>query len=188
MPTAECPVAALLEEHRPRLLACIARRMPPDLGARASPEDLLQDTYQAAVRDYDRFLTGPPVAPFVWLYRQAMDCVHAAWRAATAARRDVRREDWQPDLSSLGLVPVETATGPLSAAQRAEVSRAVHEVLDGLDPKDREVLLLHALDQLTHAEVGQLLGLSTTGAATRYVRALKAFKRGWQARFPHWSL
>src|SRR5262245_51812463 len=131
MPPPDCPVAALLEEHRARLLACVERRLSPDLRARLGPDDVLQETYRVAVADYERFQSqGQRISPFVWLYRQAMDRLANAERAARADKRDVGREAWQPDLSSIAFQPVDSATGPVSAAQRNELNQAVHQVLN----------------------------------------------------------
>jgi RNA polymerase sigma factor (sigma-70 family) len=182
------PIASLLERHRERLLVCVGRRLAPGLRARCSAEDIVQEAWCEARRDHARTGQLPePGAEFVWIYRKALDCLSAAWRHATAKRRDVRQDDDLIDCSSFGPVPADTATGPVTAARRAELNRAVHEILGGLKPEYREVMLLHGLDQLSLGETATLLGITETNAGVRYWRAVRAFKALWAEHHPDGS-
>jgi RNA polymerase sigma-70 factor (ECF subfamily) len=67
-------------------------------------------------------------------------------------------------------------TSPSHAAQRAELRVRLQEVLNGMDPIDREVLTLRHFEELTNAETAEVLGLQKTAASNRYVRALKRLK------------
>ena len=60
----------------------------------------------------------------------------------------------------------------------------VQEALNGMDPVDREVLALRHFEQLSRAEIAQLLGISESAAGKRYIRALERLKQilsRWQA-------
>jgi RNA polymerase sigma-70 factor (ECF subfamily) len=59
---------------------------------------------------------------------------------------------------------------------RAELRAQVQQALDGLDPLDREVLVLRHFEQLTSPEIAETLGISAAAAGKRYVRALKRLK------------
>lgn len=178
-------VADLLDRHRQRLLACIVRRITPALAARLSPDDILQDAYCETRREYDRSGQLPDAdQEFACLYRTARDCLATAWRSATAQKRDFRQDEAIIDLSSCGFAPIDTATGPGTAAGRADLNRCVHEVLDSLKPEYREILMMHGLDQLSLSEVGDVLGISENNAGVRYWRATKAFRDAWRERFP----
>jgi RNA polymerase sigma-70 factor (ECF subfamily) len=52
----------------------------------------------------------------------------------------------------------------------------LQEVLNGMDPLDREVLSLRHFEELTNREVSQVLGITPTAASNRYVRALERLK------------
>lgn len=178
-------VADLIDRHRPRLLECVGRRLPPALAARLSPEDILQDVYFEVRREYER--AGEPLPAdreFVCLYQTVRDCLAAAWRSATAQKRDLRQDEAIIDLSSCGFAPIDTATGPGTAVGRADLNRCVHEVLDTLKPEYREILMMHGLDQLTLREVGDVLGISENNAGVRYWRAARAFRNAWRERHP----
>jgi RNA polymerase sigma-70 factor (ECF subfamily) len=67
-------------------------------------------------------------------------------------------------------------TGPLQAAIRGEMRARVEEALNSMDPMDREVLALRHFEQLSNQETAQVLGLTISGASSRYLRALKRLK------------
>ena len=49
--------------------------------------------------------------------------------------------------------------------------------LDSMEPLDREVLALRHFEQLSRAEIAQVLGVSEAAAGKRYLRALERFKQ-----------
>ncbi len=51
------------------------------------------------------------------------------------------------------------------------------EVLDAMDPLDREVLALRHFEQLSNAEAAKVLGINKTAASKRHFRALKRLKK-----------
>ena len=67
-------------------------------------------------------------------------------------------------------------TSPTQAALRAELQLRLQEVLNAMDPIDREVLSLRHFEELNNNETAQVLGISKTAASNRYVRALKRLK------------
>jgi RNA polymerase sigma-70 factor (ECF subfamily) len=60
----------------------------------------------------------------------------------------------------------------LFAAVRSERWVQLQEILNGMDPLDREILALRHFEGLTNGESAQVLGLSKTAANNRYIRAL----------------
>jgi RNA polymerase sigma-70 factor (ECF subfamily) len=67
-------------------------------------------------------------------------------------------------------------TSPSQAAIKAETRLRVQEVLNSMDPLDREVLALRHFEQLNNAEVALTLGINESTASSRYLRALKRLK------------
>ena len=80
-----------------------------------------------------------------------------------------------PDATSASLAAllVDGGTSPSGAAARAEEQERLRELLDGMKPVDREVLVLRHFEQLTNDETAEVLGLSRAGASLRYTRAAK---------------
>ena len=64
-------------------------------------------------------------------------------------------------------------TSPTQAAQRAERLIRVQKVLKNLDPMDREILAVKHFEQLSRAEVAQVLGNTQETDAKRFFRVLK---------------
>ena len=53
----------------------------------------------------------------------------------------------------------------------------MQEALNSTDPLDREVLALRHFEQLSRAEIAQVLDISEAAAGKRYIRALERLKR-----------
>jgi DNA-directed RNA polymerase specialized sigma24 family protein len=66
------------------------------------------------------------------------------------------------------LSPAEYLLGKLAtagqAAMRAELKLRVPEALDGMDAKDREVLIPRHFEELSNAEAAQVLGTNPSAA------------------------
>lgn len=65
-------------------------------------------------------------------------------------------------------LPLDHATEAATPAATDD-ERALYHVIDGLDPLNRALLLLY-LDDLSHAEIGEVLGLSAANVATKISR------------------
>jgi RNA polymerase sigma-70 factor (ECF subfamily) len=176
----EAVLAALWEGHRARLRQMIRLRLDRRLQGRVDPSDVLQDAYidlAARLPDYAR---DRPMPTYLWMRLvtgQRLAQVHR--QHLGAAMRDAGREvslyrGALPQASSASLAAqlLGRFTTASQAAIRAERQLQLQEVLNGLDPMDREVLALRHFEQLTNGEAAQVLGLSKTAANNRYIRAL----------------
>ena len=52
----------------------------------------------------------------------------------------------------------------------------IQEALNDMEPIDREVLALKHFEQLSTSEIAEVLGLSTAGAGSRYLGAVKRLR------------
>jgi RNA polymerase sigma-70 factor, ECF subfamily len=52
----------------------------------------------------------------------------------------------------------------------------LQEVINAMDPIDREVLTLRHFEELSNVETAQVLGIQKSAASNRYLRALKRLK------------
>jgi RNA polymerase sigma-70 factor (ECF subfamily) len=66
---------------------------------------------------------------------------------------------------------------PVRLVERQETARAVYAILDRLAERDRQVLILFELEDLSGEEVGQLLSISPANARLRLHRARARFLR-----------
>jgi len=176
----QAALASLWERHRARLRQMVRLRLDRRLQGRVDPSDVLQDAYldlAARLPDYAR---ERPMPTYLWLRLvtgQRLAQVHR--QHLGAAMRDAGREvslyrGALPQASSASLAAqlLGRFTTASQAAIRAERQLQLQEILNGLDPIDREILALRHFEQLTNGEAAQVLGLSKTAANNRYIRAL----------------
>jgi RNA polymerase sigma-70 factor (ECF subfamily) len=176
----------LFEEHRPKLLAAVQRRIDPALVGRIDAEGVVNDAFLVARRKWPGFEERSAASTYAWLYKIVRDCLRDAWRRETRDRRDGRQDMPWPDRSSvqMGLRLVGSASSPSEAAVRAEQAERVRQVLSMLKGSDREILWLRHNDDLTFPEAAYVLGINESAATLRYWRALKRFKKLWQKLNP----
>jgi RNA polymerase sigma-70 factor (ECF subfamily) len=94
--------------------------------------------------------------------------------AMRAAVRDVslyRRASPQASSASLAAQLLGRLTTARRAAIRAERPFQLQEILNGIDPREREILALRYFEQLSNGEAAQVIGLSKTAANNRHIRA-----------------
>ncbi len=184
MPSSVADLAALgkmLEEHRPRLLAMLRRRID---ASPLDPEDILQETFLVARHRWSQFQEQARMTPYAWLYRLALDCLIEQWRRKHRAGRG--QEMALPERSSilLGLGIVNPGTSPSEAAARAECQERMRQVLALLKDSDREILWMRHYDELSFKEAAVALGISENTATQRYVRALQRLSDLWKQIHP----
>jgi RNA polymerase sigma-70 factor (ECF subfamily) len=176
----------VLDEHRPRLVAAVRRRLDPALATRIDPEEVVHEAFLVARRRWPGYREAEAVSAYAWLYRLARDCLIEAWRRETRGRRDVHRDLPWPEASSvqLGLGLLSPGTSPSAAAAREELRERMRQALDLLRESDREILWMRHYDDLTFPEAAMVLGITENTAAVRYVRALRRLKELWQRLYP----
>jgi RNA polymerase sigma-70 factor (ECF subfamily) len=176
----------LFEEHRPKLLAMVERRIDPALSVRLDAEDILEEAFLQARRKWERFKEQSAMTSYAWLYRIVFDCLIDAWRRQKRGPRDLGRDLPWPEHSSiqLGLGLVSPGTGPASATARADLCQRVRQAVEMLKPADREILWMRHNDELSFAEAAQVLEITENAATVRYVRALRRLKNLWHQLHP----
>ena len=175
-------LGSLFDRYQSRLLEMLRRRIDPALSARLDADDLLSDTFVLAKQKWADFKSHGTMREYPWLYRMALDCLIEAWRKNTRARRNIDAQVPWPSHSSiqLGLSLVHHDDGPATEAVKHELEERVQRTLQMLKEKDREVLWMRHYDQLTFAEIGEVLELTENTATVRYVRAVRRLKDLWQ--------
>jgi RNA polymerase sigma-70 factor (ECF subfamily) len=174
----------LLETHRKRLRRMVRLRLDPRLQGRIDPSDVIQETYLEAAERLAEYLRDPKMPFFLWLrFLTGQKLLELRRRHLGTKARDAARElsiyqGAMPEASSACLAAqlLGKRTAPLEAAIRAEMKLRLQEALNGMEPMDREVLALRHFEQFNNVETAQILGISESGASSRYVRALRRLK------------
>jgi RNA polymerase sigma-70 factor (ECF subfamily) len=148
----------------------------------------MQETFIAATARRAEFFQQSSQLLFLWLRWMVGNTLLELHRHHLGAQmRDAKREvhsGWLADGTGgddgtrAALVEQLTggATGPATAARRAEIKSRLDEALRQMDPTDREVLALRHYEQLTSTEAAQVLGIQERAAAKRYTRALERLR------------
>ena len=173
-------LAALWERHRKRLRQMVRLRLDRRLQGRVDPSDVLQEAYLDLAARLPDFAREWPTPTYLWLRLvtgQRLGQIHR--QHLGAAMRDAGREvslyrGALPQASSASLAArlLGRLTTASQAAVRAERQVQLQEILNGMDPMDREILALRHFEGLSNGEAAEVLGLSRTAASNRYIRAL----------------
>src|SRR5579871_2352696 len=156
----ERALGQLLERHRKRLRRMVRLRLDPRLQGRIDPSDVIQETYLEAADRLAEYLRDPKMPFFLWLRFLAGQKMltlrrrHLGTQARDASRELSIYQGAMPEASSACLAAqlLGKRTAPLEAAIRAEMKIRLQEVLNGMEPMDREVLALRHFEQFNNAE------------------------------------
>jgi RNA polymerase sigma-70 factor, ECF subfamily len=177
-------LAALFDRYKGRLRHMVRLRIDRRLAGRLDASDVLQEAYLEADKRFAEYLRDPTIPIFLWLRLVTGQKLTDLHRHHLGAKmRDAGMEvalhrGALPQASSVSLAELLLGrlTSPTRAARRAEMQRRLQEALNRMDPIDREVLVLRHFEELSNVETAQVLGLETTAASNRYIRALKRLK------------
>lgn len=169
----ESALRALYDRTSPRLFG-LAMRV---LRRRDAAEDVLQETFLTVWRlagDYRQSLS-PPLAWLGLIVRsRALDALrkHASSRADRTQELD----------ETLGSALESDAPDPMDSADASEQATALHQCLARLEQRQREVVSLAYLRDLSHSELAQQLALPLGTVKTWIRRGLEQL-RGCMARY-----
>ena len=170
----------LLARHRQRLARMVACRLDRRLAARVDPSDVVQEVLAEADRKLECYLAERPLPFYPWLRSLAWEHLATLHRRhVRAQKRSVKREEpgvlALPEESAADLAArlVTSATSPTQAALREELRQRMRRALEALSERDREVLVLRHLEELSVAQTAEVLGVSAGAVKVRHLRALE---------------
>jgi RNA polymerase sigma factor (sigma-70 family) len=133
-------------------------------GDRETAKDLLQETYLTALRHLDSYRGDGPLL---------------GWLRVIALRKSLDwRRGWARKLRRLSPLTESGAVAPAAPEPRlAGETAAIQAALDGLPPRQRAVLLLRELEELSFREIADTLGCREPTARVHYHRAREQMRR-----------
>jgi RNA polymerase sigma factor (sigma-70 family) len=132
------PFEALVERYGRSLLRFCVARLGPDVG-----EDAFQETLVTALAKYDQLRS--PESARSWLFSIANS------KIIDAARRRIREAP-------------PTDAEPTDDRTTEMPETGIWQQVEALPPKRREAVGLRFLGDLTHAEIGEVMGISEQAA------------------------
>lgn len=173
-------LADFFVQNRARLHRMVSLRLDRRLLQRVDASDVLQEGFVDAAKRLGEYLQQPEMPLFVWvrfLVGQKLAAIHRLH--FHTQKRDPRREELAasqktPPIDSDVLAEEFSAsmTSPSNAVARAELTQRMLQVLETLDPMDREILVMRHFEELSNSEAAAELGLAPGTASKRYMRAL----------------
>ena len=173
----------LLAQHRDRLKRMVAVHLDRRLAARVDPSDIVQEALLDAHRDLSDYLRRRPLPVYPWLRQLAWERL-LKWHRAhiTVQKRSVGREEpWDlalPEESAVQLAHrlIAAGTSPSRRLIRDELRQRVRAALGSASPRDREVLVMRHLEEMSAAEIAAALGITERAAKARHTRALERLR------------
>lgn len=180
--------AALLSEvwnsHQGRLRKLVKLRLDRRLQGRIDPTDVLQEAFIDFAERAPEYAKDPKMPLYLWLRLitgQRLQLLHR--HNLGAQKRDAGREvslhrGAMPQATSVSLAAqlMGRFTSVTQAVQRAEMQVILQEAVNAMEPIDREILALRHFEELSNAETAEVLGIETSAASSRHVRALKKLR------------
>jgi RNA polymerase sigma-70 factor (ECF subfamily) len=168
--------SVLFGKHRSRLAVLVHYRMGPELSRSYEVDDILQETFLKAFRDFDQFTYRSPGSFMSWLARIAdhvlADLARSQGRQKRHAAEMLR---FRSESNPAGPEPVDSKT-PSRVLAQAEGVRRLLDQLNSLPEGYRQAILLIKVEGLSTSEAAERMGKSNEATALLLHRALKRFR------------
>lgn len=146
-------------EHHQKMIYSLAFRM---VGNHADADSLAQETFFKAYRNLDGFRGGSSIG--TWLWRIASHtCIDFL------KKRQRRREVLEPN----GMWKAVDGADPSLDAQAEERRDIVRRTLCDLEPEDRAMITLTAMEGVSHRETADILGIPAGTVSWRVLEIKK---------------
>lgn len=136
-------------------------------GNREDAADIKQETF---LRAYHAIATYRAEAGLrTWLLKICVNLCRD--RARSWSHRQIIYHEAPENLAG-----VVQANSPQQALEHAHLVQTILRALKGLSPAQREIVVLHTIENLDYPEIGRILGCAATTAKMRVFRARKCLK------------
>lgn len=159
----------LVERYQDRLVSIFANLLGGDS---AAAEDLAQEVFLRIYRARNGY---QPTAKFsTWVYRIANNLASNSRRTA-GRRKEVQLAP--ADSGPLGMNPQEkvlaekSALMPARQLDKSELQRIVIRALESLNERQRLAILLHKFEELSYAEIAEVMEISEEAVKSLLARA-----------------
>jgi RNA polymerase sigma-70 factor (ECF subfamily) len=173
----------LLIRHRDRLKRMVAAHLDRRLAARVDPSDIVQEALFDAHRDLSDYLRRRPLPLYPWLRQLAWERLLKWHRAhVQVQKRSVGREEPRdldlPEESAVQLAQrlIAAGTSPSRRLIRDELRQRVRAALESAPPRDRQILVMRHLEEMSAGEIAASLGITERAAKARHTRALERLR------------
>jgi RNA polymerase sigma-70 factor (ECF subfamily) len=158
----------LYQRHYVLMRALLHGRIPRNARTRFDTEDVMQSALFEVCKRIESFENRGADSFGHWLTDIMRNKLVTKLRHHSRERRDWKREDAGVDSQAFGA----ESESPVRLAAAAESQARVLLALDGLDPRDQEIVSLRMFDKLTWAEIAERTGNGETTVRRRGMDAI----------------
>jgi RNA polymerase sigma-70 factor (ECF subfamily) len=173
----------VLESCRRYLLLVAQKHLGPDLKAKGSDSDLVQETFLEAQQDFAKFYGTTEEELLAWLRQVLLNRLgHFTRRYRATGKRDVAREVALDGGSTNNPGAALAGSGPSPSGQAilGEQAQALQQALARLPDDYTRVLKLRFQDGCSFEEIGRRMGRSADAARKLWARALERLREEWE--------
>ena len=128
-------------------------------------EDVLQDTFLRAYRGIKSFKGNSTFS--TWIYRITANSALMRLRKKQLPQVSIEDSDERETPISIA----DWAPGPVEQLLNQEMQRVMDEAIEALPPEFRQVFILRDVEELSNADVAEILDLSVAAVKSRLHRA-----------------
>jgi RNA polymerase sigma-70 factor, ECF subfamily len=145
--------------------------------------DLAQETFTRVYQHRARF--NPTQKFSTWLYAIASNLVRDCYRSRVRHPQISLNTKNETSDAEFGEQLPDEKSIPSESMQLAERAEAVRKAIGELPEELRAPLILAEYEEMSQAEIGEILDCSVKAVETRIYRARKQLREALQSHFPH---
>lgn len=168
------------ELYSERLLAIISCHASERLKRFMTIEDILQEAYLEAYKRLDYLNDKPEVSLLVKLRKIVLQTIVDKERYFGADKRDSNKEvgdDLDDSQTNLLNCLADSITTPSKKIMRKERAVIVRQILDELQPQDKDIIIMRHFEQMDYKDCAEILEISIDAVKMRYYRAIQRLKK-----------
>ena len=172
----------LFDGHRERLKRMVVLRLDPRLSARIDPSDVVQEALIDASKKLNDYVRDRPLPFYPWLHCLTTERLaivhrqHVKTQAMAVGREEARASFVDRTTEVLAERLTSNEPTPGTSLVREEQRQRVHSALEGLKEKDRNLLVMRYLEDMSFPEIAAILEIGESAAKMRHLRALQLLR------------
>ncbi len=173
----DAALSNLMERHSQRLFHYLVRQLQDESDA----EDVAQETFVRVFQHAKRFDVAQKFS--TWLYTIATNLVKDRFRYRSSRPQVSLDASAESDSGLQQIISDESVSSPVENIQTAERADAVKKAVADLPEEMRTPLILSEYDDLSHAEIGEILSCTAKAVETRLYRARQKLRAALEKFF-----
>jgi RNA polymerase sigma-70 factor (ECF subfamily) len=174
----ESAFESLVQKYHKRIISIIYQI----IGNKQEAEDVAQEVF---IKVFYKLKDFNPKYPFyAWLYRIAINRCYDYLRAKKRTRMKSFSELSAKEIKAINTLYEKKNDGERSAYNREDINEIINKLIMSLKPKERAVIVMRDVENLTYKEIAEILKCSELAARIKLSRARKKLR----TKFEHYAI